>query len=328
MGVCGAGCLAAAGAALRAVGAGPRRVWAALLVTGGSPLVLGSLFDTRFDLWPALLAILTVALVLHERPFAAGVSGGLAFAAKLWPVALAPLCLAYLWRRCGGRAAAVWAGSFAVAAALCFVPFAAVAPDGIRHSLTVQLDRPLQVESLGASILLVGEHLGGRAYLTVNSHGGQALAGSLPASVAAVSTAIELAAIVAVWLGFALTRRPGAEGLLLASAATLALLVGFGKVFSPQFLIWLVPFVPLVRGRRGLAGSLLLLLALLLTQGWFPDGYGKLAFDHRAVLCWLLFARNLAVVGLAAVLAWPRRLQDHALGEQRSRLEALQAIRR
>ncbi len=68
MAVCGAGCLAAAAAALRAVGADELRAWAALLLIGVSPLVLGSLFDTRFDLWPALLALAALAFVLREQP--------------------------------------------------------------------------------------------------------------------------------------------------------------------------------------------------------------------------------------------------------------------
>jgi Glycosyltransferase family 87 len=93
MGVCGAGCLVAAASALSAVGATADRVWLSLLLIGGSPLVLGSLFDTRFDLWPTLLAIGALAALLHERPLATGALVGLGFAAKLWPGGLLLLAL-------------------------------------------------------------------------------------------------------------------------------------------------------------------------------------------------------------------------------------------
>ncbi|HET7572915.1 MAG TPA: glycosyltransferase 87 family protein [Gaiellaceae bacterium] len=327
MGVCGAGCVAAAAAALRAAGAGELRATAALLALGVSPLVLGALFDTRFDLWPALLAVAAFALLLRERAAAGGALAGLAFAAKLWPLALLPVGLAYLWRRRGGQAAASCAAAFALAAAACFVPFAALAPDGVRHSLTTQLDRPLQVESLGSSLLLALEKLGGPAQHTVTSHGGQALSGALPDGVAIASTAVEAALLLAIWVAFARLRRPSADAALVAAAASLAALLAFGKVFSPQFLIWLVPFAPLVRGLRGAAGSLLLLFALGLTQTWFPDDYWRLALDHASPLVWLLLARDLAVVALAALLALPQRLADDRAAGLGARLAALDAIR-
>src|SRR5438067_11441871 len=65
MGACGAGCIAAAASALRAVGASAARRWVGLLAIGVSPVVLGSLFDTRFDLWPALLAVGALATTVR-----------------------------------------------------------------------------------------------------------------------------------------------------------------------------------------------------------------------------------------------------------------------
>jgi len=329
MGLCGAGVLVAAAAALRAVGAERRRVAGALLLIAAAPFVLASLFPTRFDLWPCLLALASLAFVLRRQPVPAGALAALAFSAKLWPLALAPIGLAYLWRACGGRAAGAAAAAFVAVAALAFLPFAAIAPGGVRHSLVGQLDRPLQVESLGAAALMAAERLGGPVEPTTTSHGSQGLSGSLPDAVAAATTGIEIALVLAIVIAFARLRRPTGEAVLLASAATLATLVAFGKVFSPQFLIWLVPFVPLVRGRRGFGASLLLLLALALTHAWFPSRYWQLALDHASPWCWILLARDLAVVAIAAVLAWPGglRLEHEPFGKHRARLEALRAIR-
>jgi hypothetical protein len=90
--------------------------------------------------------------------------------------------------------------------------------------------------------------------------------------------------------------------------------------------IWLVPLVPLVRGRRGIAASALLAVALVLTQLWFPHHYWPLALHFAQRESWLLLARDLAIVALAAVLAWPR-LEHEPLGESRVKLEALQRVR-
>jgi uncharacterized membrane protein len=291
---CGVGCLLAAAFVLDAAGAGPARVVLALGLIAVAPLALGALFDTRFDLWPVVLTVAALAALLRERAGLAGLLLGLAAAAKLWPLVLAPIGLAFLWRRLGRHAAFVGALSFVLGAALCIVPFGVLAPGGVWHSLTEQLRRPLQVESLGASILMAAHHLGGLSLTTVTTHGSQNLAGSLPDA---------------------------------AAAAAIAVFVAFGKVFSPQFLIWLVPLVPLVRGRRGLAASALLGAALVLTQLWISGHYWPLALHYASPWSWLLLVRDLAVVGLAVVLVRPSSREVELRGTHRARLDALQAIR-
>ena len=302
MGVCGAGCIAAAALALRAVDAGTDRTWAALLAIGVAPLVLGSLFDTRFDLWPTLLAVGGLAAVVRERPVLSGALLGLGFAAKLWPAALVPIALVYLWRRKGRRGALVHAAAFVGVAAACFLPFAIIAPDGLRGMFADQLDRPLQVESLGAGVLMAAQHLGMRPLTTISTHGAQALSGRGAGLAADLSTVLEVVTVVAIWILFARRRNPDGEAVLLAAAATVAALVAFDRVLSPQYLIWMVPFIPLVRGARGLYASGVLFLALGLTQTWFPQHYWSLASDHAPPWSWYLLARDLALVAIAVVL--------------------------
>jgi Glycosyltransferase family 87 len=302
MGACGAGCIAAAGSALRAVGAGAVRTWAALLTIGVSPLLLGSLFDTRFDLWPTLVAFSALVAIVRQRPAAGGLLLGLGFAAKLWPAVLLPIAVAHLWRQRGRGAALAVTAAFVAVAAACFLPFAVLAPDGLRAMFADQLDRPLQVESLGAAVLMTGQHLGMRPLATVSTHGAQALSGRGAGLAADLSTALEVTAVVAIWIVFALRRSASGESVLLAAAATVSALVAFDKVLSPQYLIWLVPFVLVARGGRGFVAGGLLFLALGLTQTWFPWHYWRLALDHAAPWSWYLLARDLALVALALVL--------------------------
>jgi hypothetical protein len=92
------------------------------------------------------------------------------------------------------------------------------------------------------------------------------------------------------------------ERLVRYSAASVTAFIAFDKVLSPQFMIWLLPLVPLVRGRRGLAASALLGLALLLTQLWFPLRYWQLALHFAAFPSWLVLVRDLVLLALLAVL--------------------------
>jgi hypothetical protein len=302
MGACGAGCIAAAASALRAVGAGATRMWAGLLAIGVSPLLLGSLFDTRFDLWPTLLAVGALAATVRRRSVLSGVLLGLGFAAKLWPAVLLPIAVAHLWRRGGRRGALVVVAAFVAAAAACFLPFAILAPDGLRAMFVDQLDRPLQVESLGAAVLMAAEHLGLRPLATIGSHGGQALSGHGAGLAAGLSTALEITTVLAIWILFARRRSAEGESTLLAAAAAVSALVAFDKVLSPQYLVWLVPFILVVRGAGGIVGGGLLFLALGLTQTWFPWHYWRLATDHAAPWSWYLLARDITLVALAGVL--------------------------
>jgi uncharacterized membrane protein len=325
--VCGIGCLIAASVVLDSIDADAAHVVLALGLVAVAPLVLGALFDTRFDLWPVALTLAALAALLRGRAGMGGLLLGVAVAAKLWPLVLAPIGLAFVWRRYGRHAAFVGALSFLAAAAFCIVPFAVLAPGGVWHSLTEQLRRPLQVESLGASLLMAAHHIGGLSLTTVTTHGSQNLAGSLADATGAATTALQIAALIGIWIAFALRPAPSRAAMLVACAAAVVVFVAFGKVFSPQFLIWLVPLVPLVRGRRGLAASALLCVALVLTQLWFADHYWPLALHYASPWSWFLLLRDLAVVTLAVVLVRTVPSENEIAGTHRARLAALEAIR-
>jgi hypothetical protein len=197
------------------------------------------------------------------------------------------------------------------------VPFAIIAPSGLHAMFADQLGRPLQIESLGAAVLMAAEHFGMRPLTTIDSHGAQALSGHGAGLAAGISTALEIAAVVAVWIAFARRRDANGETALLAAGAALTALVAFDKVLSPQYLIWLVPLVFLVRGERGLLAGGLLFLALGLTQTWFPVHYWSLALDHAPPWSWYLLARDLALVAVAGVLLLElSRVRDSEAGRE------------
>ena len=288
--------------ALVALGAGRRRLLAALGFVALAAIALGPVVLSRFDLWPAALTAAALAALLSGRHRLGHLALGAAVAAKLYPAVLVPLTLAYVWKRKGRREALLCGVLLLAVLAAVFLPFVVLAPDGLWESFWNQASRPLQIESLGAAILLAGHHAFGYGLTTESSHGSQNLAGTGPDAFAVALSVLQLAALVATWVLFA--RGPATrERLLLASAAALVAFVALGKVLSPQFLIWLIPVVPLVYGRRGLIASILLGGALLVTQVWFPYRYWDLALDLGTLESWLVLARDLLLVVLFAVLA-------------------------
>ena len=306
MALCG-GALAALVGLLLVVERRPaREVVPGIALVALAPLALGPVVLSRFDLWPAALTLSALtAFVLARERVGLGVLG-LAVGAKLYPAVLLPLMLAWLWRRHGRREALLGAGVFAALVTLCYLPFVALSPGGVWHSISVQASRPLQIESLGASFLLAAHQAFGVSITMRSGHGSQNLAGGAADTLAALQTAAEIVVLLAIWWWFA-GGPASRERLLRASAAAVCTFVALGKVLSPQFLIWLLPLVPLVRGRRGTAACALLLAAFVLTQIWFPYRYWSLALDFDPAMSWLVFVRDLVLVGLLAALAWPER---------------------
>jgi len=311
--------LAAAG--LTALKATPGRFLAALVLVAASPLLLGNLMLSRFDLWAAALTVGALAPLLAGWDFAGGVVLGAGIATKLFPAVLVPLGLAWVWRRRGRRTALGWLAVVVAVTAAVYVPFAVIAPVGVGHSFGLQIHRPLQIESLGGACLLALHHLGGLAVSVETTYGSQNVVASGAHAVAAVTSVAQVLALAALWVAFARGEaRP--ERLAAAAATAVVLFVGLGKVFSPQYMVWLIPLVPLVRSRLA---SLLLVAGLVLTQIEFPARYWELPALQPGI-AWVVLARDLVVLALAGVLAYAVERRDAGAG-QRARLDALRTLR-
>jgi len=300
MAVCGVALVAFVALCVKALRAPPGLP---LLVVSAGWLLLGSVVLTRFDLYPAALTAAALAALLSGRRRTGAAVLGLAAAVKLYPAVLLPLALAAAWKQRGRREALLVVGAFALAFCAMVLPFVALSPGGVWDGFTRQTSRPLQIESLGAGFLLVAHQVLGFGITMHSGHGSQNLAGSLPDALAFLQTLGQAAALVGLWIAFA---RGSATPLRIArySAAVTVAFVALGKVLSPQFLIWLVPLVPLA-GRRLATG--LLALALLLTQLWFPFRYWDLALHFDPLASWLVLARDLVLVALLVALVRPLR---------------------
>jgi hypothetical protein len=275
-------------------GADAAELAAGVLVPATLPFTLNpSLVVQRYDLWPAALVLLALLALLRGHRVLGLVALGLGAAAKLYPLALVPLAI--LTRR--GRAHVRREVAIVTAAALALVvPFAVVAPRGIGHVGWLLVRRPLHVESLGGSILLVGHQLGVYKPTTYLSIGlSWDLAGPAAKAVALVGSLVEAAALVAVWFFFARGPR-GPRELLLAVAAAVVGFVAFGKILSPQYMVWIAAAVPLALGRIRPYALTATLAALLLTLYVYDWGYFDLLRGGR--VSWMMLARNVILVAL------------------------------
>jgi Glycosyltransferase family 87 len=244
---------------------------------------------TRYDAVLALtlgFAVFFAALGGRYLPLAYA-SLGFGTAAKFVPaLALLPLALTR-------RGAARGCGIFLAVVALFFVPFALLGGQGLLQSFAYQAERGLQVESFAASVLIFFRSVDGIVF----EHGAFEVLGEgvgLATSLGPVLTLLLLAVTgVAMWWEF---RRCGGLGVGTfprhAAALILAFMLG-SRVLSPQYMIWLLPLVPLCAG--GVVGTIicvLFLAACFTTTLVFPVHYGDL-LSFRYPAPELLLARNL-----------------------------------
>lgn len=269
-----------------------RRPRAAFLVAL-SPLLLGPVTLKRFDALPALLTVAALLLARRRRFAWSGAALGVGAAVKLYPALLLPVLAIAAGRRAGARAV----GAFVLACAAVFAPFVVLAPGGVATSIQDQLGRHLQLETPLASLALLAHSFGLVSVGLVSEAHTYGLGGASGVLLAAVTSVLFVAALVLVWRRTPQLVRTD-RGLELAWAATLCVAVVLGRVLSPQYLVWLLPVVPLV----GLGAALLLVAAVLVTNWWYPAHYLDAVVHGDRASLELLVLRNLLLVTLLLAL--------------------------
>ncbi len=324
MALCGVATIFLVALVLAEVGVSQTRVRVGVALLALSPVALGPISLNTYDAWPALLTVFALWLLLRGWDLPAFAVLGLAISAKVYPLVLVPLAAWYVWRRSGSRRTALAVGVLVLVAAAVIAPFAAYAPHGVYESFHSQATRGLQIESLGASVLLVLDRLGVYHARVVETTGvaGRNLAGGTADAVAAVLLVLEALAVVTVWVLYARLGELRSR-LPLAFAAAVAGFLAFTKVFSPQYLVWLLPLV--VAGGSAVALALAA-VAVVLAQVWFFH-YGALFRLEWPV--WLLLVRDLTMVALYLVLAaelarWKIRIPSRSKTSRHSGLRRSQ----
>lgn len=229
-------------------------------------LALGPVLLTRFDVFPTLAAV--VAIIAARRPVAAGVWLAAGALLKVWP---ALLLLAWPRRSLGRLAAGFGAGFAAIATALWIW-----SGPGSWSFLRGQSGRGLQVESLGGTAYLVAHALGfdvGTTYRFGSTEVDAAYAGVV-AAVMTIIGAMLIGLIAWKRLRGDLESVPIGD----ASLALTCVFVATNRVFSPQFVIWLVGLgaVALLDYRTRMRAPILLILGAALAGQivypmWYPD---------------------------------------------------------
>jgi hypothetical protein len=310
----GAAVVLLCGGLARATGGDPRR---AMFAAALMPVLCGALVRTHFDLFPVALLLAGLLLVCRDRPRAGLAVLGLGAVTKLFPLVAVPVVLVWLVAR--GRRREAWQGALACVATIAVLAGAALAvsPDGAADAVRYQLDRPVQIESSPAMLLLGLDAVGIGEAESVSSHRSNGLLHEASGAVAALLAGLMVGLVLL--LASRVGRSP--RDLVLASLAATIAFVLLGKVLSPQFVIWALPLGALALAWRSHALAAAVALAAVLTQVEFPAHYFDVVAREPLALA-LVAVRNgvlLAALVLAMRELEPRR-QEQLLDRRRAAL--------
>ena len=106
-----------------------------------------------------------------------------------------------------------------------------------------------------------------------------------------------------VLIAVSVRREPDEKRLVWAAFATLLAFVALGKVLSPQFVIWLVPFAALAWAWREWTAAFATTAAIVLTQFEFPARYWRLVAGDTGVVVLVGIRNLLLLIALTTLLA-------------------------
>jgi uncharacterized membrane protein len=300
----GAAVVLLCGALTARTGGAARR---ALLAAALMPLLCGAMVRTHFDLAPVALLLGALLLLTSGRPRTGMALLGLAAMTKGFPLVAAPVALAWLATRTDRRTLAQSAAALLAALALPAAAALAMSPGGAWDAVTYHLERPVQVESLPATGVLLLDELGAGDAESVKSHRSDGLEHPADGALTLLGVAAILTVIA---LATASTRGGGTRELVLGSLAAVAAFAALGKVLSPQYMLWLVPLGALAFAWRLHALAAATAAALLLTRLEFPARYFDLV-DREAFPVALVAARNLVLIGVVLLALRALRSARH-----------------
>jgi uncharacterized membrane protein len=182
-----------------------------------SPGVIVALY-INWDLWGIVTMLLAIYYFDRRRLSVSSILLAISIATKFFPVFLLLPIVFILWRRDDFRTIAKYLSTTAIVWLAINVPVMLTTPQGWWHFYKLNLDRGSDWGSLWYSLSLLGLHIRYLNYLTI------------------LTLLLVLVAMVALLLEMEYTPRLADVSFILM-AATLCI----GKVYSPQYVLWLVP---------------------------------------------------------------------------------------
>jgi len=279
----------------------------------------------RFDIVPAILALAAVYCFVTKRYVLAFVLLSMGTMIKLYPAVLFPIFLIPFIMNRNWKKVLKCTAVFVIASLAVVVPVMILQPDLISETIMYHADRPLQIESLASSFIYLFGMLGLTSVTIIgvlaSGFGSDDLVGGWADGAASAMMPLMIISIVAVYVLYAYALKKikgtgtGSDRLYLFANAILLsvmLFIMIGKVFSSQYLLWIIPpllFVFMVSDdvKWGRTVFIIFAVILALTQLQFAYNVGYLGGGENIndIGMMMILARNILMVVLLYLIVRP-----------------------
>ena len=279
-------------------------VWFALVPA------LGPVSYTRFDIVVAVALIWAAERALAGRWGWTGALIGVGAAVKLVPAVL----LAVLFFVAPKDRRRALLGGFAAVIAAAIAPFVLVLPDVYKSVIEYHAGRGVQAESIWGAGLLVARRLADYPVSIIASHRAWDAQSALTDTFKTVSNLLSIGAVVGAVVLAMRTKRNDLARACLLMLGLFSLLVGVGRVYSPQYVIWLIALAALAAAfapRAAAPAVAALAVTTVLAHVEFPVWFWDVLFYDKGGALVVLVVRDVLtmVLGVLALWGW-RRLRD------------------
>ncbi|MCA1686318.1 MAG: DUF2029 domain-containing protein [Planctomycetia bacterium] len=258
-------------------------------------LLLSRFLVSRYDAAPMLLGFASAVWWATGRNRLGGLSAALGTCMKFYPALVAVFAGSRELlgvRKSRGRGTIVFTSTLflGLGAWLAFD-----GPGGVSRSLGYHVGRGFEYGSLYSGLQLLAAKAVGGDILIARDHASYSSFTRWSPRLIPLVFPLQGFTVLLVWVIF--NRRGGREVVRYSGAAILAFIVT-GKVFSPQFLIWLIPFISVLegsiakRGRRVFAAGCLATLLAPSGTPYFPRTSYWIIVPYNvknALFLWLLY---------------------------------------
>lgn len=294
-----------------------------------SILAVGPIVSEQYDIFSAIMTLISVYFYMKNRHTAAWMFLGLATACKLYPIVIAPIYIIDSVSRKKPEEIVWGAFVYVLTGILCCLPLFLKDPVRFFDFLIYHSDRGIQIESIYSSFILMAHSFGLTLVEAAFDFGSWNITGYIPRIVIQFITPFTIFLFALLYMTYfyiaagsnikyvlkdfmdSLKKSPKrvekmtqsvdnksnsiqAQRVACGSLAAILLFICAGKVFSPQYIIWaavLVPFFIYLKKYHSLPLIILFLIIAVLTHLIFPVNY-KALLSFEKVPIYLLFIRN------------------------------------